>query len=129
MAVAVANARLYEDLKRSYQELARTQEELVKRERLAALGELAAVVAHEVRNPLGAIFNSLRSLDRALKPEGDAAMLLGIVGEEADRLNRIVGDLLDFARPSEPALQPEPLGAVLASVKAAERIRSTNSEL
>ncbi|MBI5544122.1 MAG: GAF domain-containing protein, partial [Deltaproteobacteria bacterium] len=116
VAVAVANARLYEDLKRSYDQLARAQEELVKRERLAALGELSAVVAHEVRNPLGVIFNSLRSLRRVLTVEGDAAMLLDIVGEEADRLNRIVGDLLDFARPSEPALQPEPLGAVLASV-------------
>jgi signal transduction histidine kinase len=115
VAVAVANARLYEDLKKSYDQLARAQEELVKRERLAALGELAAVVAHEVRNPLGVIFNSLRSLTRVLKPSGDAAMLLDIVGEEADRLNRIVGDLLDFARPSEPSLQPEPLEAVLAS--------------
>ena len=52
-------ARLFEDLRRSYGELARAQEELVKRERLAALGELSAVVAHEVRNPLGVIFNSL----------------------------------------------------------------------
>jgi signal transduction histidine kinase len=62
VAVAVANARLFEDLRRSYGDLARAQEELVKRERLAALGELAAVVAHEVRNPLGVIFNSIVSL-------------------------------------------------------------------
>jgi signal transduction histidine kinase len=66
-----------------------------------------------VRNPLGVIFNSLGSLRRALRPEGDAKMLLEIVGEEADRLNRIVGDLLDFARPSPPALQPEPLDRVI----------------
>jgi PAS domain S-box-containing protein len=116
VAVAVANARLYEDLKKSYDELARAQQELVKRERLAALGELAAVVAHEVRNPLGVIFNSLRALRRVLKPEGDAAMLLDIVGEEADRLNCIVGDMLDFVRPSDPALQPEPLALLFASV-------------
>ncbi|MGC4121672.1 MAG: GAF domain-containing protein [Myxococcales bacterium] len=121
MAVAVANARLYEDLKASYEKLAKAQAELVKRERLAALGELSAVVAHEVRNPLGVIFNSLRSLGRVLKPQGDAKMLLDIVGEEADRLNRIVGDLLDFARPTEPALAPEPLGAVLESVVEASR--------
>jgi two-component system, NtrC family, sensor histidine kinase HydH len=116
VAVAAANARLYDDLKHSYDELAKAQEELVKRERLAALGELAAVVAHEVRNPLGVIFNSLRSLQRVLKPQGDAALLLDIVGEEADRLNRIVGDLLDFSRPSEPSLQPEPLLSILSSV-------------
>lgn len=110
---AVANARLYEDLKKSYGELARAQEELVKRERLAALGELAAVVAHEVRNPVAVIFNALSALRKILKVTGDAAMLLGIVGEEADRLNRIVGDLLDFARPSEPALAPEPIDLVI----------------
>ncbi len=113
LAVAVENARLYDDLRRSYAELARAQAQLVQRERLAALGEISAVVAHEVRNPLGVIFNSLGSLRRMLRPEGDAKMLLDIIGEEADRLNRIVGDLLDFARPSTPVLHPEPLDRLL----------------
>lgn len=121
VAVAVANARLFEDLKRSYDELRRTQEELVKRERLAALGELSAVMAHEVRNPLGVIFNSLTSLRRVVSPEGEGQMLLDIVGEEADRLNRIVSDLLDFARPVEVSLQPGSLQAVIASAVDAAR--------
>ncbi len=95
------STRLYRDLKKSYDELARTQQELVRHERLAALGELAAVMAHEVRNPLGVIFNSLTTLKRLLRPTGDPEMLLNMVGEEADRLNRIVGDLLDFVRPYE----------------------------
>ena len=73
----------------------------MRHERLAALGELAAVMAHEVRNPLGVIFNSLTTLKRLLRPTGDPEMLLNMVGEEADRLNRIVGDLLDFVRPYE----------------------------
>ncbi|HEU4385255.1 MAG TPA: GAF domain-containing protein [Anaeromyxobacteraceae bacterium] len=119
LAVAVENARLYGDLRRSYAELARAQAQLVQRERLAALGELSAVVAHEVRNPLGVIFNSLGSLRRLLRPEGDARMLLDIVGEEADRLNRIVGDLLDFARPSTPAPRPEALDRLLEDAVAA----------
>jgi PAS domain S-box-containing protein len=113
LAVAVEHARLYEDLRRSYADLRRAQDQLVHRERLAALGELASVVAHEVRNPLGVIFNSLGSLRRMLKLEGDAKMLLDIVGEEADRLNRMIGDLLDFARPSFPTLRPEALDHVL----------------
>ncbi|ABS28329.1 GAF domain-containing protein [Anaeromyxobacter sp. Fw109-5] len=113
LAVAADNARLYEDLRGSYAELGRAQRQLIQQERLAALGELSAVVAHEVRNPLGVIFNSLGSLRRLLRPAGDAKLLLDIVGEEADRLNRIVGDLLDFARPSDPQLRPERLERVV----------------
>jgi signal transduction histidine kinase len=113
LGVAVDNARLYEDLRHSYAALAHAQEQLIQQERLAALGQLAAVVAHEVRNPLGAIFNSLGSLRRMLQPRGDPKMLLDIIGEEAGRLNRIVGDLLDFARPAPAALRPEPLDRVV----------------
>jgi signal transduction histidine kinase len=113
LGVAVENSRLFEDLTRSYAELGRTQKQLVHRERLAALGELSAVVAHEVRNPLGVIFNSLGSLHNLLRPEGDARLLLEVIQEEADRLNRIVGDLLDFARPAEPAIRAEPLDRLL----------------
>jgi GAF domain-containing protein/two-component sensor histidine kinase len=113
LAVAAENARLYEDLRRSYAQLARAQQQLIQGERLAALGELSAVVAHEVRNPLGVIFNSIGSLRRLLRPAGDAKMLFEIVEEEADRLNRIVGDLLDFARPSTPELRPEQLHRVV----------------
>jgi signal transduction histidine kinase len=116
-------SKLYVDLKKSYDDLARTQAELVRHERLAALGELAAVMAHEVRNPLGVIFNSLTTLKRLLKPTGDSEMLLNMVGEEADRLNRIVGDLLDFARPYELAkkaiaIEPVITAAIDAALQA-----------
>jgi signal transduction histidine kinase len=74
---------------------------------------MAASVAHEVRNPLGVIFNSLASLRRMLPPSPDAQLLLGIAGEEAERLNRIVSDLLDFARPSEPRLEPRSVESVI----------------
>lgn len=123
IAVILEHVRLYDDLKVSYDELAHTQAELVKHERLAALGELAAVMAHEVRNPLGVIFNSLTALKRLIRPQGDSELLLQIIGEEADRLNRIVGDLLDFARPYEAQKKPialEPIigGAVDAALSA-----------
>jgi len=106
IALAILAARLVEDLRKRNAELARTQAELVDRERLAVVGELSASIAHEVRNPLGVIFNSLGSLRRLVSGgEGDVKLFLDIIGEEADRLNQLVGDLLDFARPMQPAVQ------------------------
>ncbi len=75
------------------------QAELVQKERLAAIGELSAVVAHEVRNPLGVILNALAALKRTTPQEGEAREVVRIVEEEALRLRRIIGELLEFARP------------------------------
>ncbi len=113
----VADARA---LERSATELRAAQHELVRRERLAALGELSAVVAHEVRNPVTVIFNAVSTL-RKERVSPAASTLLDIVNEEAERLKRVAGELLDFARPRElsiTALSPTHLveGAVEAAV-------------
>jgi signal transduction histidine kinase len=122
IAPAVANAKMFDDLRQSYEALARTQAELVTHERLAALGQLSAVIAHEVRNPLAIIFNSLGSLRRLEPLPPDAKLLLDIVGEEASRLNRIVGDLLDFVRPYSSHPRTVKLDAIVAgAVEAAQR--------
>jgi two-component system, NtrC family, sensor histidine kinase HydH len=87
-------------------------------------------VAHEVRNPLGVIFNAVASLRRMLKPEGDPAMLLDILAEESDRLNRMVGDLLDFTRPREPILHAEDIPRLLQdAVEAARAWQGGNGRL
>jgi len=115
VSVLVEHVKLFDDLRHSYSSLEKAQAEVVRHERLAALGELAAVMAHEVRNPLGVIFNSLTSLKRRAAADPEASLLLGIVSEEADRLNRIVGDLLDFARPYEAERAPMELEPIVAS--------------
>jgi signal transduction histidine kinase len=88
-----------EELRHSYAELRLVQNELVTKKQLAAVGELAAAIAHEVRNPLAVIVNAVAGLRRSAVRDEDRTMLLGIVDEEAARLNRLVTDLLRFARP------------------------------
>ena len=77
---------LFQETRRAYDELKSTQEKLIRTERLAAVGELAAQIAHEIRNPLGAISNSVGVLRRDLDLRGDDRRLLDVVHEEAERL-------------------------------------------
>jgi signal transduction histidine kinase len=88
-----------EELRRSYEDLRTAQEELVKKEQLAVVGELAAVIAHEVRNPLAIIANAVSGLRKQAISRVDHDTLLTIMDEEASRLNRLVQDLLRYARP------------------------------
>jgi signal transduction histidine kinase len=87
------------ELASAFEELRAAQSELVRKEQLAAVGELSAVVAHEVRNPLAIITNAVSTLRRPGVGDTDRDTLLGILDEETARLNRIVGDLLSYARP------------------------------
>jgi signal transduction histidine kinase len=119
LVTVLMHRRLAQDLRSSYAELARTQLALVERERLAAIGELAATVAHEVRNPLAVIFNCVGSMQKTDAAPGDTKALLGILAEEANRLNQIVSELLDFARPGEALLLSESLGEIVTAAIAA----------
>jgi signal transduction histidine kinase len=79
--------------------LERFQREAAQRERLSSLGRLSTVIAHEIRNPLMIIKGSLRSLRRGVAtPEEVAAVATDIEGE-VTRLNRVVNDVLDYAKP------------------------------
>jgi signal transduction histidine kinase len=100
-------------------EQARLRERLGEAERLAAAGELAAGVAHEIRNPLAAIVNATSLLDGhdTLTPE-ERASTLDAVRKEARRLNRILSDFLVFARPREPKRLPGDIREVVDHVAA-----------
>jgi signal transduction histidine kinase len=101
--------------------IARFQHEAALKERLSALGRLSTVIAHEVRNPLMIIKTALRSLRRegASAPEiQDAA---ADIDQEVARLNRIVGDVLDFARPLKLEYGPADLNALCREAVAAAR--------
>ncbi|MEZ4294240.1 MAG: ATP-binding protein [Polyangiaceae bacterium] len=82
-------------------EVARTTAEsaVIEKEQLAAIGELSAMIAHEIRNPLTIIGNAVTTLRRAGTPAEDRATLLDILEEESRRLNQLMNDLLSYARP------------------------------
>lgn len=93
--------RAAEELRVSHAELQTVQDELSVKQQLAVVGELAAAIAHEVRNPLAVITNAVAGLRRAKSGDGEREVLLGIVEEETQRLNQLVTDLLRFARPTK----------------------------
>lgn len=81
------------------------EEEIGLKKRMAALGEMAAGVAHELRNPLASISGSVQVLKRDLQPKGEAGDLMDIVIKESKRLDKIIRDFLLFAKPGR--FQPE----------------------
>jgi signal transduction histidine kinase len=119
VAVEVETCRLIE-------EKVRLERELASRERLATLGQMAAQVAHEVKNPLSAI-KSIAQVMREEKALGAYEQDLSLIVSEIDRLNRTVSQLLAFSRPShadsQPVQLPDLINATvkLASGEATER--------
>ncbi len=102
-AFAVADERT-EELKDSMRELAGAQEQLVRSERLAAIGELASTIGHELRNPLGVISNAVYLLrgDLGPTPTDAATRHLSTAEREVSAATVIVSDLLEFARQRDP---------------------------
>lgn len=110
------------ELRASYDELRHVQEELVRQEQLAAVGELSAVIAHEVRNPLAVLKTAAATLRKPKLRDADRATLLDVLDEENDRLNGLVRDLLTYARPVEPQTTSFPLDETLRrAIARAER--------
>ncbi len=80
-------------------ELRRMQLEVERAERLASIGRLAAGIAHEIRNPLASISGSIEMLKTTPGADADSRQLMDIAVREVDRLNRLITDLLEYARP------------------------------
>jgi two-component system, NtrC family, sensor histidine kinase HydH len=97
-ALVIENSKLYQQMK--------------EKDRLAALGEMSAGLAHEIRNPLAAIKGAIQYLDPKRLP-GDDREFLEIVVEEVDRLNGVVTQFLDYSRPAKYSLAPTSVNEVL----------------
>ncbi|MCS7173273.1 MAG: ATP-binding protein [Armatimonadetes bacterium] len=114
-----------EDLERMVaertQQLERTQARLVQSEKLAALGQLVAGVAHELNNPLTSVLGYAQLLEAGELEGEDARRALGIVLQEADRARRIVQNLLTFARQQAHERGPVDVNAALEQTVALRR--------
>ena len=86
--------------------LRKTQEELIRKEKLSVLGQLAGILGHEIRNPLGVMNNAVYFL-KTVMTDADEIMgeYLNIIGQEIDNAQRIISDLLDFSRTKAPQRQ------------------------
>ncbi len=118
IAVALENARLYSELAASTRELERSQAQLVQAEKLAALGRMAASIAHEINNPLQAIQNCLHLVINRPLVEEKKAHYLHMAQEEVERLIAIVARTLNFYRPSKGQLVPTHVNHMIESVLA-----------
>jgi signal transduction histidine kinase/CheY-like chemotaxis protein len=115
-AVAVENSRLYEGVKQQMVELKQTQAQLVQSTKLAAIGELAANIAHEINNPLTTVLGFASFIAERF-PEGDPTREeLKLIQEEATRARDIVRDLLQFSRQRDFMPESSDLNVVLEQV-------------
>ncbi|MCK5983946.1 hypothetical protein KMY60_27875, partial [Klebsiella pneumoniae] len=89
--------------------LERSREQIVRAGKLAVAGEMAAIMAHEVRTPMGIVRSSAQLLERQPNLGEKERELIGFIISETERLNRLVTMLLECARPQPPDFRPHDL--------------------
>lgn len=102
------------EIEKAYVTLKETQKYLNESEKLASIGKMAAMMAHEIRNPLGAISNSIGVLKKYSLRQDETNELLTLVEDEMERLNKLTEDFLSFAKPSQLRKNTTDLNTVLA---------------
>jgi signal transduction histidine kinase/CheY-like chemotaxis protein len=115
-ALAIENSRLYEGVKQQMAELKQTQAQLVQSTKLAAIGELAANIAHEINNPLTTVLGFASFIAERLPPDDPMREELTLIQDEASRARDIVRDLLQFSRQRDFMPETVNLNQVLEQV-------------
>jgi len=115
-----------EELRKAYLELQKSKDELVRSERLAYTGRIAASIAHEIRNPLTNVAISIQQLKKVVKLEGPRNKHIEIIERNIERVNYLITELLNCARPLKLNLRPCNIHKVLREVlySAKTKIRS-----
>jgi signal transduction histidine kinase/type II secretory pathway pseudopilin PulG len=112
------NKSLSRQVELKTEELLESQERLLHSERFAAVGEAAAYVSHEIKNPLMVIGGLANQVERRLSEDPAAQEKLGVIQKEVKRLESFLGELRDFLRPAPPSLKKIDLNQVIQDVKA-----------
>jgi two-component system, NtrC family, sensor histidine kinase HydH len=127
---AMAYQLLAEQMSQTNRRLAEVQEEARRSERLAALGQMSAGLAHEIRNPLGVIKGSAEMLHTKLGESNPlASELAGYISSETNRLSSLVARFLDFARPQALELTPGDVREVVEAALAAVVAQRPNAKV
>lgn len=101
VALAIENAEACKKLAEKIHQLKETQERLIRSERLAVIGNMAAYIVHEIRNPLVTIGGFARTIARADNQDKQITKGADIIVEEVSRLERILANIMDFSKPVE----------------------------
>lgn len=105
-----------EERQKAYDELQKTFEQLLQAEKLSSLGELSAGIVHEVRNPLAAIKGAVEILEDELAENSPRREFADLAKKEVERLDKLVGEFLRFARPATLSVRPNNLNKIVESV-------------
>ncbi len=129
--IVEAEKRKAEELEKAYAELQESKDALVHSEKLAYTGRIAASIAHEIRNPLTNVAMSAHQLKKVIRPENGKSKHIEIIERNAERINYLITELLNCARPPKLNMRPydihKGLKNVLESTKA--KIRSHKIEI
>ncbi len=115
-AIAIDNARSYEELAKANEYLRAITERLIHQERLAAVGQFAAGMAHEIKNPLAAIKTFAEFLPERYKDDDFREKFFRIIQSEIERINGIVLQLSDLAKPAPLKLVPVDLAPMIRDI-------------
>lgn len=108
--------RNFEQRRLAYEELQQTFEQLLQAEKLASLGELAAGIVHEVRNPLASIKGAVEILEDQKTADTPRHEFAQLAKNEVDRLDKLVGEFLRFARPATLAVESNDINEIISSI-------------
>lgn len=114
--LAMTKCRLLQKVEASRQDLNAFEERLIQQEKLATIGEMAASLAHELRNPLMAVGGFAALLQRQLEPKSQAGEYAGIITREIQRLEKLLNNILDFSKEQIACVEDYRLDSLLADI-------------